>query len=317
MSILVTQHAMPSFILPQAPAYPLAFQHIHICSLGHVAPSSFPVYLTELMETRTIHHLTSERFTYLPSHCCCINLCHLIMAMNKASPSMPRECVSNDNVFELSFFYPEVSHCLLPLRFDIKRGQGNESLCFWSFHFYGIPLSSSSLLIWKKQTLSYHFIYVIFSLYPLQKFMLVQFSHSVMPDSLPPHGLQHARLLCPSLTPGAYSKFMSIKSVMPSNHLILCRPLLCHLQSFPASGSFQMSQFFASGGQSTGVSASASVLPMNSQDWFPLGWTGWISLLSRGLSRLFSNTIIPKHQFFGAQFLQSNSHIHTWPPEKS
>ena len=81
-------------------------------------------------ETRTIHHLTSERFTYLPSHCCCINLRHLIMAMNKASPGMSRECVSNDNVFELSFFYPEVSHCLLPLRFDIKRDQGNGSFCF-------------------------------------------------------------------------------------------------------------------------------------------------------------------------------------------
>ena len=84
-------------------------------------------------------------------------------------------------------------------------------------------------------------------------------------------------------------KLMSIESVMPSNHLILCRPLLLCLQSFPASGSFQMGQFFPSGGQSIGVSASASVLPMNTQDWFPLGWTGWISLQSKGLSRVFSN----------------------------
>ena len=89
------------------------------------------------------------------------------------------------------------------------------------------------------------------------------------------------------------------------------------LQSFPASGSFQMSQFFPSGGQSIGVSASALVLPMNIQDWFPLGWTGWISLQSKGLSRVFSNTTVQKHQFFSAQpSSQSNSHIHTWPQEK-
>ena len=96
-------------------------------------------------------------------------------------------------------------------------------------------------------------------------------------------------------------KLMSIESVMPSNHLILCCPLLLPPQSFPASGSFQTSQFFAWGGQSVGVSASTSVLPMNTQDWFPLGWTGWISLQSKGLSRVFSNTTVQKHQFFGAQ----------------
>ena len=96
-------------------------------------------------------------------------------------------------------------------------------------------------------------------------------------------------------------KLISIGSVMPSNHLILCRPLLLLPQSFPASGSFQMSQLFASSGQSTGISASTSVLPMNTQDWFPLGWTGWISLQSKGLSRVFSNTTVQKHPFFGAQ----------------
>ena len=96
-------------------------------------------------------------------------------------------------------------------------------------------------------------------------------------------------------------KLMSIESVVPSNHLILCHPLLLRLQSFPASGSFQMSQFFGSGSQSIGVSASASVLPMNIQDWFPLGWTGWISLQSKGLSRIFSNTTLQKYQFFSAQ----------------
>ena len=106
-------------------------------------------------------------------------------------------------------------------------------------------------------------------------------------------------------------KLMSIESVMPSNHLILCYPLLPHLQSFSASGSFQMSQLFTSGGQRIGVPASTSVLPMNTQNWYPLGWTGWISLQSKGLSRVFFNTTVQKHQLLGAQLsLQSNSHIH-------
>ena len=112
-------------------------------------------------------------------------------------------------------------------------------------------------------------------------------------------------------------KPMSIESVMPSNHLILCVPFSSCLWSFPASGSFPMSQLFASGGQSIGVSASTSVIPMNTQDWSPLGWTGWISLQSKGLSRVFSNTTVQKHQFFGAQLsLCSKSHIHTWLLEK-
>ena len=102
-----------------------------------------------------------------------------------------------------------------------------------------------------------------------------------------------------------------------SNHLVLCHPFLLLLQSFPASGSFQMSQFFESGGQSIGASVSASVLAMNSQGWWPLELMGWISLQSKGLSRVFSNTTVQKHQFFGIQLsLQSNSHIHTWLLEK-
>ena len=96
-------------------------------------------------------------------------------------------------------------------------------------------------------------------------------------------------------------KLMSIESVMPSNHLIRCRPLSSCLQSFPTSRSFQMSQLFIWGDQSIGISASTSVLPMNTQDWFPLGWTGWISLQSKGLSRVFSNTTVQKHQFFGTR----------------
>ena len=112
-------------------------------------------------------------------------------------------------------------------------------------------------------------------------------------------------------------KLMSIESVMPSNHLILCYPLLLPPPIFPSIRVFSMSKFFTSSGQSIGVSDSASVLPMNIQDWFPLGWTSWISLQSNGLSRVFSNTTVQKHQFFGTQlFSQSNSHIHTWPQEK-
>ena len=108
-------------------------------------------------------------------------------------------------------------------------------------------------------------------------------------------------------------KLVFIESVMPSNHLILYHPLLLLPSSFLASGSFPMSHFFPSGGQSIGVSASTSVLPMNIQDWFPLGWTVWISLQSMGLSRVFSNTPVQKHQFFSAQlFLWSNSHTHIW-----
>ena len=110
-------------------------------------------------------------------------------------------------------------------------------------------------------------------------------------------------------------KLMPIESVIPSNHLILCQPLL--LSVYPVSESFPMSQFFASSGQSIRVSASTSNLPMNIQNWFPLGWTGWISLQSKGLSRVFSNTTVQKHQFFGAQLSSgSNSHIHIWPQEK-
>ena len=112
-------------------------------------------------------------------------------------------------------------------------------------------------------------------------------------------------------------KLTSIESVMPSSHLILCRPLLLLPPIPPSIRLFSMSQLFAWGGQSTGVSALSSVLPKNTQDWSPSEWTGWISLQSKGLSRIFSNTTVQKHQFFGAQLSsQSNSHIHTGPLEK-
>ena len=116
---------------------------------------------------------------------------------------------------------------------------------------------------------------------------------------------------------GSLLKFMSIESVILSNHLILCCPFSSWLQSFPASGSFPMSQFFSSGGQSTGVSPSASVLPMNIQGWFPLGLTRLISVKFKGFSRVFFSTTVWKHQFFAFQpSLWSNSHIHTWLWEK-
>ena len=139
-----------------------------------------------------------------------------------------------------------------------------------------------------------------------------------MCDSLWPHGLQHSRLPCPSPTPGACPNSCPLSQWCHPTSSSSVVPLSSHLQSFPASGSFLMSQFFASGGQSIGVSASASVLPINIQDWFPLGRTGWISLLSNALSRVFSNTTVQKHQFFVAQlYLSHNSHIHTWSLEKT
>ena len=136
----------------------------------------------------------------------------------------------------------------------------------------------------------------------------VQFSHSVVSDSLQPHGLQHARPPCPSPTPGACSNACpSCQWCHPTISFSVV-PFSC-LQSFPASGSFLMSQFFTSGGQSIGVSASASVLPMNIQAWFPLELTGLISLQPKGLSRVFSSTTVQKHQFFGPLLsLWSNSH---------
>ena len=129
----------------------------------------------------------------------------------------------------------------------------------------------------------------------------VQFSHSVVSDSLRPHGLQHARLPCPSPSPRVYSNSCPLSQWWHPTISSSVVPFSSHLQSFSVSGSFQVSQFFSSGGQNIGVSASASILPMNNQDRFPLEWTGWISLHSKGLSRVFSNTTVQKHQFFGAQ----------------
>ena len=149
------------------------------------------------------------------------------------------------------------------------------------------------------------------------QFSSVQFIRSAVSDSLQPHELQHARPPCPSPSPGDHS------DSCPSSQW--CHPAISSSvipfsscpQSLPASESFPMSQLFAWGGQSTGVSALASFLPKKSQGWSPSEWTGWISFQSKGLSRVFSNTTVQKHQFFSTQLsLQSNSHIHTWPLEK-
>ena len=149
-------------------------------------------------------------------------------------------------------------------------------------------------------------------------FRLVQFNRSVVSHSLRPHESQHARPPCSSPTPGVYpNPCLSSRWYHPaiSSSVI---PFSSCPQSFWALGSFPMSQLFAWGGQSIGVSASTSVLSMNTQDWSPLGWTGWISFQFKGLSRVFSNTTVQKHQFFSTQLSsQSNSHIHTWPLEKS
>ena len=145
----------------------------------------------------------------------------------------------------------------------------------------------------------------------------VQFSSSVVSDSLRPHESQHTRLPCPSPSPRVHLNSRPSSRWCHPAILSSVIPFSSCPQSLPVSGSFSMSQLFAWGGQSTGVSALASFLPKNTQDWSPLEWTGWISLQSMGLSRVFSNTTVQKHQFFGAQpSSQSNSHIHTWPQEK-
>ena len=184
-----------------------------------------------------------------------------------------------------------------------------------SFHTF-MPFSDCSAF--QKSSFPFPFVNSYFKTHLGQDDLSVQDdSHSVMSNSLQPRGLKHARLNCPSPNPEAYSNSCPLSRWC---HPTISSSVDCFsscLQSFPASESFQMNQFFSSGGQSIGVSASAAVLPMNSQDWFPFGWSGWISLQFKGLSSVFSNTTVQKHQFSGAQLsLQSNSHIHTWLLEK-
>ena len=200
----------------------------------------------------------------------------------------------------------------------------SETLCSWS--------SSASILVWvaisyfrvsswsRDQTttpVSPALADGFFTLCHLES-QLVQFSSIAQSClTLRPHESQHARPPCLSPTPGVHPNPWPSSQWCHPTFSSSVVPFFSCLQSFPASGSFPVSQFFTPGGQSIGVSASAPVLPMNIQDWSPLGWTGWISLQSKGLSRVFSNTTVQKHQFFSAQLSsQSNSHIHTWPLEK-
>ena len=149
------------------------------------------------------------------------------------------------------------------------------------------------------------------------KFSSVQFNHAVLFKFLWPNGLQDARTPSPSPTSLVYPNSCPLSQWCHPTISSSAVPFSSSLQAFPASGSFQMSQLFASGGQSIGDSASTSVLPVNTQDWSPLGWTGWISLQSKGLSRFFSNTTVQKHQHFSAQlFLGSSSQFNTWLLEK-
>ena len=147
--------------------------------------------------------------------------------------------------------------------------------------------------------------------------MVCRCSVAQLCPTLRPHELQHTRLPCPSPSPGACSHSHPSSQWCHPTISFSVIPVSSRLQSFPAAGSFPVNELFASGGQSTGASASASVFPMNIQGWFPLGWTGVISLLSKGLSRVFSSSTVWKHQFFGSQLsLWSNSHICTWLQEK-
>ena len=212
---------------------------------------------------------------------------------------LPSEAAGENLLFFASLLFPLLSSTniypwlvVIPLQSLLSA-----HIAFFSFVCVSnLPLSPSTSLLWYMGLQS----------------SSVQFSCSVMSDSLRPHGLQHARPPCPSPTPRDYSNpCPSCRWCYPTISSSVV-PFSCP-QSLPASGSFPMSWFFTAGGQSIGVSASASVLPMNIQDWFPLGWTGWISLLSKGLSRVFSNNTVQKHQFSGAQLsLWFNSHIPSW-----
>ena len=177
---------------------------------------------------------------------------------------------------------------------------------------HGCPISSAKCIFMFLEHKIIYFFNTSSKIPGRLRCISVQFSRWVMPDSLQPHGLKHTRLPCPSTTPRACSNSCPWSRWCHPTISSSVVPFSSCLQSSPASGSFPMSQFFASGGQSIGTSASA--LSKNIQDWFPLELTGWISLLSKARSRVFSNTTVQKHQFFTAQLsLQSNSYIHTWP----
>ena len=204
----------------------------------------------------------------------------------------PHYCISCTWITIVSIFLP-----ILSLEFNLVLHLASYLIFLHSFNTYPLYLY-------------YKLIYINSS--------SVQSNHSVMSYSLRPHEPQHTRPPCPSPTPGVHPNSCPLSWWCHPTISSSVIPFSSCPQFLPASVSFQISQLFASGGQSTGVSASTLALPMNTQDWPPLGWTGWISLQSKGLSRVFSNTTVQMHQFFGAQpFSQSNSHSHTWLLGKS
>ena len=203
------------------------------------------------------------------------------------------------------------------------------SLYFFLFHWSIVDLQYFVSFRYTAKWFSYTcFLHILFHFRLLQNIAYsslcyavipcsIQFSHSVMSDSLRLHGLQHAKPPCPSPAPRVHPNSCPLSWWCHPTVSSSVVPFSSCPQSFPASGSLQMSQLFTSGGQSFGVSASTSVLPVNTQDWSPFRWTGWISLQSKGLSRVFSSTTVQKHQFFSTQLsLYSSSHIHTWLLEK-
>ena len=163
---------------------------------------------------------------------------------------------------------------------------------------------SEEIIYWKQELTSWHYSRYIGN--------LVQFSHSVLSEFLWPSGLQHIQASLSFINSRSLLKLMSIESVMPSNHLILCCPLLLLPLIFPSIRSFPVSQFFAPGGQSIGVSASTSVLPMNIQDWFPLGWTAVISLQSKRLLRVFTTTTVQKHSVLSFLYSPTLTSVHDY-----
>ena len=206
----------------------------------------------------------------------------------------------------------QVFHSFLHIFFFFHWIPSTGNIRNWGFSILRLKVSWSAVSVIKLWSLSCKPMLC----WMLGQFSSVQFSRSVISDSLWPHELQHARPPCLSPVPGVHSKSCpSSRWCHPAISSSIV-PFSCP-QSLPASECFPMSQLFAWGGQSIGVSALASVLPKNTQDWSPLEWIGWISLQSKGLSRVFSNTTVQKHPFFGAQLSsQSNSHMHTWPLEK-
>ena len=195
--------------------------------------------------------------------------------------------------------------CLSNIELYIHTPSSYPFLCWYTFGYFQVQamVNSAAMNIWIHVSFWIMMFFDIWLGVGFLNYMFssVQFSHSVVSNSLHPHEQQHTRPPCPSPTPRVHSNPCPLSRWCHPTNSSSVVPFSSCLQSFPASGSFQMSQLSASGGQSIGVSDSTSVPPMNTQDWSPSEWTGWISLQYKGLSRVFSNTTVRKHQFFDAQ----------------